>query len=227
MSKRYRYEIKYLISDHIAKILESRLQLIMDRDRHSIADDYSYFIRSLYYDTIDSDAYAEKVDGVQFRKKYRIRYYNQDPSFIKLECKHKHDQLTYKDVQRLTLDETKQILNEQALDLNNHDSLLQRFLLKLNITSLRPIIIVDYYRQAFVYEPLNVRVTLDYHVTSSIYNTDLFNHNHLGVPVFENNTVVLEVKFDDFMPQHISTILQTIPKTRYAISKFAHCRSIL
>ena len=227
MSRRYRHEIKFLISENIAQILESRLALLMDRDRHSVAQDYSYFIRSLYFDTLDGDAYAEKLDGVQFRKKYRIRFYNQDPSFMKLECKHKHDQMTYKDIHRLSEAQVQQILDAQAWEVTKNTNVLSRFLLAYQYTSLQPVIMVDYYRQAFVYEPLDVRVTLDYHVSSGAYNKDLFDFKQGSVPVFENNDVVLDVKFNEILPTHIATVLQTIPKTRLAISKFAYCRSVL
>ena len=84
--RKYRNEIKFIISKNIAEILKQRLSLIMDLDTNSFNDDNSYFIRSLYFDDEDSKAYYEKIDGVEYRKKYRIRIYNLDDKFIRLEC---------------------------------------------------------------------------------------------------------------------------------------------
>ena len=74
---KYRYEIKYIINKDMAEVLKQRLSLVMDKDING-ASDGKYLIRSLYFDDMEKTAYYEKVDGVEFRKKYRIRIYNKD-----------------------------------------------------------------------------------------------------------------------------------------------------
>ena len=109
--RKYRHELKFIISTQMAEILKQRLSLIMDVDTHSIYEDNTYLNRSLYFDDIKSTAYYEKLDGVEFRKKYRIRIYNGDDSFIRLECKYKHNNMTSKDQVRIDKTMCEQIVN--------------------------------------------------------------------------------------------------------------------
>ncbi|MBR0386063.1 MAG: VTC domain-containing protein, partial [Erysipelotrichaceae bacterium] len=92
----YRYELKYEISAATAEMLKHQLRCLMSPDSHSVCDEYSYDIRSLYFDNPDSSAYFEKLNGEEFRKKYRMRFYNGDDSYIAMECKYKHENMTYK-----------------------------------------------------------------------------------------------------------------------------------
>lgn len=228
MKPKYRHELKYILSEDVAKMLESRLRAVMQKDAHSISEDYSYFIRSLYFDTIDNDALAEKLDGIQFRKKYRLRFYNHNASLIKLECKHKHAQMTFKQAVTVPQSWVQQVLSDPyEISVTKNQRLDDQFLIELRLQALRPSVIVDYYRQAYVFEPLDVRITLDYHVSSGIYNHDLFDTSLVALPVFENNQVVLEVKFNEVLPDFIWGVLQTVPALRMAISKFAYCRNVL
>ena len=80
----YRYELKYVISDGVAEMLKKQLRAVMELDSHSVCEDYSYIIRSLYFDDYNSSAFAEKVNGEEYRRKYRIRMYNFDDSLIRL-----------------------------------------------------------------------------------------------------------------------------------------------
>ena len=108
--KHYRHELKYLIpyADYVA--MRTRLQPIMQRDPHTSADGF-YRIRSIYFDNSDDKALREKVDGIGKREKFRIRYYNDDFSFITLEKKMKIDDLCLKYDARITEEECRKILN--------------------------------------------------------------------------------------------------------------------
>ena len=107
---KYRYEIKYIINKDMAEVLKQRLSLVMDKDING-ASDGKYLIRSLYFDDMEKTAYYEKVDGVEFRKKYRIRIYNKDKKFIRLECKYKCNNMTYKRQQLISYDICSKIIN--------------------------------------------------------------------------------------------------------------------
>lgn len=225
--RKYRNELKFSISKTDADILKKNLGLIMDVDKNSKNNDNTYLIRSLYFDDSDSTAYYEKIDGIEFRKKYRIRIYNFDDSFIRLECKHKHDNKTSKDQILIDKDICSKIIDGKLDDIDlSKDNLLTRFVFDSKIRLLKPSIIVDYKRLAYTYPVSDVRVTFDSEIKSGLYNYNLFDDNATTYSVIDDNMVVLEVKFNEFLPESIAIILTTIPTIRQAFSKFAMCRSI-
>ena len=225
--RKYRNELKYIISKDMAEVLKQRLSLIMDVDSNSVNSDNSYSIRSLYFDDEDSSAYYEKMDGVEFRKKYRIRIYNFDDKFIRLECKYKHDNMTSKDQMLLTREECSKIIDGKIDELSlDKDNLLKQFLVDTRLNKLKPSIIVDYNRLAYTYHVSEVRVTFDSKISSGLYNYDLFDSDATTYKVIDDNEVVLEVKFNEILPEAIAIILTTVPTFRQAYSKFSACRSI-
>lgn len=225
---KYRYEIKYMINKNMAEILKQRLSLVMDKDINGTKDG-TYLIRSLYFDDNDSTAYFEKLDGVEFRKKYRIRIYNNDKKFIRLECKYKCNNMTYKKQQLISYDICSKIIdgNISLVDMEQASgTLLEQFLLDMKTKHLTPSVIVDYDRLAYTYPISDIRVTFDSKVKSGLYNYNLFDDLALFPPVISDDEVILEVKFNEVLPEHIQTVLGTVPMIRQAFSKFATCRSI-
>lgn len=224
---KYRHELKFIISKDAAIMLKSRLSMVMDIDRNNRMPDKTYLIRSLYFDDIASTAFHDKMDGVWLRKKYRIRYYNHDPSYIVLEAKHKHDQLTYKQQQVINKSIAQRLSKGLTQKIEaSKGTLLAQFIQDMEMYHLIPSVLVDYYRLAYVFEPLDVRVTFDEYIKSGLYTTDLFDQDFPGVPILMENEVVLEVKFNEIMPDFIRLILDSVPKCRQAISKFAICRAV-
>lgn len=210
-------------------ILKQRLALAMNVDKNSVNLDNTYFIRSLYFDDINSTAYYEKIDGVLYRKKYRIRIYNNDSSFIRLERKWKHNNMTSKDQLKISKENCINLLTNQFDNIDKellNNSLMKEFITDIKVFGLKPSVIVDYKRLAYTYPISEVRITFDERIKSGLYNCNLFNMNRITYDVIDNNEVVLEVKFNEVLPEHISIILQTIPMYRQAVSKFALCRSI-
>jgi SPX domain protein involved in polyphosphate accumulation len=222
----YRHELKYVISRLDADKLKNALNVVMDRDRHSIHQDYSYIITSLYFDTIDHDAFYEKMNGTRMRKKYRIRLYNHNYDRILLECKHKHENMTYKQGVELNEEQLQRLLSEDMSLHHDDPELITQFMIDHRLHYLKPSVIVEYDRLAYVYEPLDVRVTFDDHIATYHYHTDLKNLKASKAFISELDTVVLEVKFNTIMPDFIKEIIATIPKTRQAISKFTHSKII-
>lgn len=221
----YRHEIKYIINKNHATILKQRLALIMNIDKNSINKDNTYYIRSLYFDDLNSTAYHEKLDGVEFRKKYRIRIYNFDDKFIRLECKYKRENMTYKKQIKIDKETYYKIVNDEDIEVKENN-LLKQFLLDKKNKNLIPSVIVDYKRLAYTYPVSEVRITFDTHVKSGQYNYDIFDQNYGLCSVLDDQEVVLEVKFNEILPEPIAIILSTIPSTRQAYSKFAVCRSL-
>ena len=228
-TRKYRHEIKFIISKQMSLILKQRLALAMNVDKNSVNLDNTYFIRSLYFDDINSTAYYEKIDGVLYRKKYRIRIYNNDSSFIRLERKWKHNNMTSKDQLKISKETCINLLTNQFDNIDKellNNSLMKEFITDIKVFGLKPSVIVDYKRLAYTYHISEVRITFDERIKSGLYNCNLFNINRITYDVIDNNEVVLEVKFNEVLPEHISIILQTIPMYRQAVSKFALCRSI-
>lgn len=223
---KYRHELKFKISNSAAEILKQKLSLILGKDKNAYYEDGSYLIKSLYFDDRDSSSYYEKMDGVLYRKKYRIRMYNDVDTFIRLEKKMKHNNFTAKEQMLISKDIYSKILNGKIDEIENPDGLLLEFITNYKNKGLVPSVIVEYHRTAFTYPISDVRITFDSNIQSSLYNYDLFNTSYPRYIVDEPGKQVLEVKFNEILPLHIANILNDIPVCREAVSKFAICRSI-
>ncbi len=219
-----RHEIKYSVSVFQAELLKRRLGALLRPDSHA-GEDGGYFIRSVYFDDPDFTAYHEKLAGVKERTKYRIRFYNNDPSVIYLEKKTKDGDMTGKDSVRLTRAGAQALLKGDDR-LRTQDGLLGE-LGRLRQGVWRPVVIVDYDRFAFTYPDGNVRVTVDMNVRTCPYRTDVFTPDLLTVPVLDDGEAVLEVKYDAFLPAPVRALLEGVPKQRTAVSKYTKCLSII
>lgn len=227
MSKyNYRHELKFKISNAAAEVLKQKLSLILESDKNAYFEDGSYLIKSLYFDDLNSNSYYEKMDGILYRKKYRIRIYNNDEKFIRLEKKMKHNNMTAKEQMLISKDIYSKILKGKLDEIKDASGLLEEFLGECKTKNLVPSIIVGYHRYAFTYPVSDVRITFDSNIESGLYNYDLFDKDMPTYSVDEKGKQVLEVKFNEVLPLHIASILNDIPSCREAVSKFAICRSI-
>lgn len=221
--KTYRHELKFILNKTYAQILKHRLAMIMEVDKNSINQDNTYFIRSLYFDDVNNSAYYEKVDGVEKRKKYRIRIYNLDDSFIRLERKDKDRDMTHKAQTKITKETYQKIIDNDLNDIDLTDELLNEFVTAIKTKGLKPAVVVDYQRLAYTYPLFDTRVTFDENIKSGRFSNDLFSDNYMTYDVLNDNETVLEVKFNEILPSHIASVIMNIPTVRQAISKFALC----
>lgn len=219
---KYRHEWKHEISYGNMLVLRQRLSAVMKRDPHAI--DGKYLIRSLYFDNASDKALREKIDGVNVREKFRIRYYNGDTSLIHLEKKSKVNGLCLKDSAALSAEQAQAIVNgDYAWMVESGVPLIQELYSKMMSQGLRPKTIVDYLREPFVFAPGNVRVTLDYNIRTGLDCTDLLDPGCVTVPA-GNAPIILEVKWDEYLPDIIREAVQ-LPNCRVgAFSKYAVCR---
>lgn len=223
---KYRHELKFKISNSAAEVLKQKLSLILKKDKNAYYSDGSYLIKSLYFDDLDSSSYYEKMDGVLYRKKYRIRIYNNNDEFIRLEKKMKHNTYTAKEQMLISKDIYSKILNGKIDEIEGATGLLEEFITNSKVKHLVPSIIVLYHRIAFTYPISDVRITFDSNIQSGLYSYDLFNKDVPMYDVSEPGKQVLEVKFNEVLPLHIANLLNDIPSCKEAVSKFAICRSI-
>lgn len=218
---KYRHEFKHEISYSDMLVLRSRLSAVMKKDVHAI--DGKYFIRSLYFDNLHDKALMEKINGVNVREKFRIRYYNYDSSVIHLEKKSKINGLCVKSSAPLTKEQTQAIIDgDYEWMIKSNEPLIQELYSKMMSQGLRPKTIVDYDREPFVFAAGNVRVTLDYNIRTGINCTDFLNPDCVTVPT--ENVIILEVKWDEYLPDIIRDIIQltgcrTGNYSKYAVSR--------
>lgn len=222
MDVQYRHEWKHEIRYVDLLAIRQRLRAVAENDAHAVNG--KYFIRSLYFDNLDDKALREKIDGVNRREKFRIRYYNNDPSVIHLEKKSKINGLGTKFSAPLTAEEAQKIVDGD-LDwmMDSSRLLVQELYCKMRFQGLRPRTIVDYTREPFIYRPGNVRVTFDYDIRTGLRCTDFLNPNCVTVPAGDA-PILLEVKWDEFLPSIIRDAVQTPGRRAGAFSKYAQCR---
>ncbi len=219
---KFRHEWKHEINFSDMLTLRQRLSAVMQQDRNAV--DGRYKIRSLYFDNTSDKALREKLDGVNIREKFRIRYYNNNTDFIRLEKKSKVNGLCLKESTPLTQAEVKAITEGDFSRMANRGiPLIIELYSKIMSQGLRPKTIVDYIREPFVFAPGNIRVTLDYNIRTGIDCTDFLNPNCITVPV-SNSPIILEVKWNEYLPDIIKDAVQ-LPNCRVgAFSKYAVCR---
>ena len=203
-------------------ILRQRLRTVMKPDSYAVNGQYE--IRSLYFDNLDDKALREKLDGVNIREKYRIRLYNNDPSIIHLERKFKHGGLGYKNSTGLTPEQAQAIADGDVEWMSTStDEVILGFYTRIRNEGLKPRVIVDYIREPFIFAPGNVRVTLDYGIRTGMSCTDFLNPDCVTVPIMDS-PCILEVKWDNYLPDVIRDAVQLDGRRSAAFSKYAACR---
>ena len=218
----FRHEWKHEITYMDLLVLRSRLRMVMQQDAHAV--DGKYRIRSLYFDTAEDKALLEKINGVNIREKFRMRYYNQDASWMVLEKKCKINGLCRKEQARISQETAQDAVRRDAEHLcQNEQALVRELGYKMKAEGLLPKTIVDYTREPFVYLPGNVRVTLDYDIRTGMTGTDFLNPDCIMIPA-GNATRILEVKWDEFLPSLIRDLVQVPGTHTSAFSKYAACR---
>lgn len=223
--KHFRHELKYEISKGDYLALRSRIKNICIRDPH-VNEKGLYQIRSIYFDNLYDKALKEKEDGTAKREKFRIRWYNDDFSFITLEKKMKINNLCLKYDAKISQDECYRILNGDIEFMKTHpEELVKELYSKMRYQRLKPKVLVSYVREPYIYKSGNVRITFD-----SMIRTTVFRHDFLTEDVFDISAtefpddMILEVKYDAFLPEIIQDIIQVNSTRQQAFSKYGACR---
>lgn len=219
-----RHELKHYINYADVLQLRARLPYVAGVDENA-TDGNSYRIKSLYFDNYNDKALKEKIDGVNEREKFRLRLYNDNTSFIRLEKKSKRNGLCYKESAIITEEECTRLLDgDLAVLKENGNYLCQELYTKMHYQQLRAKNIVDYQREAFIYPIGNVRITIDYDIRTSINVRDFLRSEPIAIPV--TNVYILEVKYDNFLPEIIRGMVSLSSRSSTAFSKYAVTRII-
>lgn len=218
-SSKGRIELKHEITKMDCYLLRNKLKHFMQVDPHA-KNDGKYLIRSVYFDNFDNKILTQKKEGFYDREKFRVRFYDYNTDYINLEKKSKRNNLTYKQKCPMTAEEYERIRVGDILWMENDSrALIQNLFLQMNLSQLKPVTVVDYEREVFIYEHGNVRITFDSSIKTSFRNNDVLNPN---LPMIETTPeiVILEVKYDEFIPDVIKYLLQLGDRQKGTYSKY-------
>ena len=220
----YRNEIKYLVSETQLVLLENRIRNLIQPDRHAGADG-TYQIRSLYFDDFENTYYRENEMGTDPREKFRIRIYNGDPGRISLELKKKQHGMTQKLSCLLTEEQCRELMAGRPLPAApSYPPVLQKMNLLMKTRLLKPKVIVEYDRTPFVEKLGNTRVTLDRNIRSSNAVASFLEKRVPARPIMPAGKQILEVKYDEFLPDYLYRNLQLSHLRQTTFSKYYLCR---
>jgi hypothetical protein len=215
-----RNELKYYISNNEYHALVNRLIHVLKPDPFSTPR-RGYFIRSLYFDSFDDECLYEKQSGDMFRQKYRMRIYDTKSKTVKFEIKNKWNNQIFKETATITKESAYRIIDgdySELLDYNN--PILNKIYIKFTEKQYKPKVIIDYMRDAFIFDFFNLRITFDKNLHSNNTDFDLFSDNLHTIPVILEGKQILEIKYEHIIPEYIHRTLQLDAIERMAISKY-------
>lgn len=219
----FRHELKHLITPAEDRVMSDRLVRLFPRDSHA-GQDGTYLVNSLYFDTPEDKALRQKISGADKREKFRLRYYGSSPDLIRLEKKMKRGGLCSKRSARLSRRQAEMILRGDIdFLLESAEPLLIELYSKMRGQLLGPRTIVSYEREAFIFAPGNVRVTLDRKIRTCTSPAVFLGGLANCMEPAPGNTV-LEVKYDAFLPDIVKMAVQVPDRKTGAFSKYAVCR---
>lgn len=219
----WRHEEKYIIDYQQYAMLKARAFGALTPDTH--ARDGSYIITSLYYDDPLDNALYEKLDGLAEHSKFRIRTYDHSDRVIKLERKDKNGILTHKIDASVTKEQIP-LLDGGATRLSEFSGDAYDLAAQIQAGGYQPVVAVRYRRDAFTFCGSDLRLTFDTDLEAIGPDAQaLFSPDVRGVPVFDANTVIMEIKYGDYLPGFIRKLTQADTK-QLSVSKYALCRDI-
>jgi hypothetical protein len=220
-----RKEIKYYINyiDYLS--LSNRISNIFYSDKNSNKDG-CYHIRSLYFDNKSNDNYHDKINGIEKRRKYRIRIYNLKLDPVKLEIKNKINNVVSKEIILIKKSDIKMISSGKFDFLLSYNNIAaNKIYSDFSKDHFSPVILIDYLREAYNYDINNIRINFDREIKKSeLEFEDIASKNIDMGRVFKNKKIILEIKYNDNLPGLIKNLLQLPRFERCAISKYTLSR---
>jgi len=221
----YRNELKYVMNRPTAMLMASRMEKLLRYDDHA-GPKGQYRVTSLYFDDYGDNALNDNLIGQIARKKFRIRVYNKDDTYIRLEKKVKHNKGGIKESVLLSKEAYRRILQGEFEFLRDSQiALLREFYIELTARNLKPKVIVEYDRQTFVYDYGQVRITFDKHIRYERNKLDVFEKEAMFLPAIQPDQVVMEVKFTGFLPNVIKAMIQESGLIQQSVSKYSISRT--
>lgn len=216
-----RRELKFYISYKEYLILSNLLKKILKHDKYNKEDKGGYFVRSLYFDTIDNKEFEDKMAGVENRSKYRLRIYDVNDPLVKFEIKRKLDNIISKETCNITREDAIEIINRNyEVLLKYKDKVLNKAYKEFKKSQYYPVVIICYLREAYVYEFNEIRIAFDKFLKSTPFETDLFKKDISTTQKLKKGLVIMEIKYNHFIPDWLKALIQIPSSERSALSKY-------
>ena len=225
---KYRNEWKYYLKETDFTLIENKLNKVLSLDIHANASN-KYYVRSLYFDDYTNSCLNDNDAGLNKRYKWRIRYYNNDLTYICLERKEKLNGLCRKFDTKLSIEQYKFIINNDISTLfwRSDDRLIKEFCLDILNKRFKPKVIIDYERTAYVEPITNVRITFDRNISASLEIDKFIVNGYTKYPLLHVDKHILEVKFDDILPSYINQAVHINKLQQTTFSKYYLSRKLL
>ena len=224
MNEVLRQEKKFLMNAVDCLRLTATLEKVMMEDKHNGAQGYR--IRSLYFDTFDDSDYTDKIDGLELRRKIRLRNYDPGNDFAMLEMKQKEGAYQKKRSLRVEREDAKELIK------GNYEPLLkysEPFAAEcyglMHRKGYRPRAVVEYLRKAYIAKENRIRITIDSQIIATEAAFDIFDPNLIQYPVLDPFNAVLEVKYNGFLLSYIKDLINMADRSEYSVSKYCLARS--
>jgi len=219
MKQVLRFERKFLLPLEEYHRLRGRLDALLSKDSHTGRDGYA--IRSLYFDTLWDGDYFEKQDGVQLRRKLRLRIYDPASEFAFLEMKQKEGEYQLKRSLRLSRAAAQSLARgaySPLLDLR--DDFADECYALLSMRGYRPKTVIEYRREAYTAPENDTRITFDREIRATESRMDLFDPILPLYPVMDRGQVVLEVKYNGFLLEYLRELVGACERAQTSASKY-------
>jgi hypothetical protein len=222
-----RHEYKYLLEYGNYVQIKNIIEKIMKLDDNT-QNQEGYHVRSLYFDDMYDSALKEKYSGIQVRKKHRIRIYNYSQEVIKLEIKEKYGNFTNKISCGISKEEYEKIIAKDISFLTmDNNKVKEKYYLEIKNNLLKPKVIVDYWREAYTLPYNDIRITFDKNLAAAKPSEDIFTNNLFSKQVGQEFALIMEIKYNNFLPSHIKSVLKNFSLNKLSVSKYLLCREEL
>lgn len=226
MESNMRSELKYQIPIHNFTLNQSVLRHVLDEDVHNTAT--GYLVRSLYFDTLQDDDLADKLQGLHQRRKIRLRTYSPDADQAKLELKEKIGNRQRKQYLLLSRQEATEMIQGNYAVLAERTEPLAAYLYGLMLTKLyRPKCIVEYRRIAYQAPTNQIRMTFDFELKATESNLNLFDPKLATHPIARQDQVIFEVKYQNFLLSYLRDLIHAFDRTETSVSKYCLGRAAI
>lgn len=220
-----RQEKKYLLTAEAGQRLSARLSGVMLEDGHN--GPQGYVIRSLYFDSLNDEDYWDKVDGVELRRKMRLRIYDTSADFAMLEMKQKEGAFQKKRSLRVGREDAQRLARgDYSPLLKYNEPFAAECYGLMNYKCYRPRTVVEYLRKAFIAKENRIRITLDSHITATEACMDVFAPDLARYPVLDPFNLVLEIKYNGFLLSYIKQLADAANRSEFSQSKYCLARSV-
>lgn len=223
MKEVLRTERKFLMNKLEAAQIYGTLDQLLLPDEHNGAE--GYIVRSLYFDTVYDGDYYEKADGLEIRRKIRLRIYDPSNQTAFLEIKQKQGTNQLKRSLPVKRQDAIELTKGNYECLRHYTEPFAEECYALMLSRLyMPKTIVQYNRKAYIAKENKIRITFDSNIVSTESSMDIFDDRLNMNPVLDPFGLVLEVKYNGFLLSYIKELLKPVDKSEISVSKYVLAR---